>query len=89
MGCAIRQHVELDDNLTHDISGPQDVMQANAEGNTPLHWACLNGHTEVSHACKESFLSTHINDATSARHLAAACSAENGAFVPRRLSACS
>lgn len=26
----------------------QDVTSANAEGNVPLHWACLNGHVEVS-----------------------------------------
>ena len=55
MHCATRQHVELDDDLTDGIPSPQDVLQANAEGNTPLHWACLNGHTEVSHAFKESF----------------------------------
>ena len=22
----------------------------NSEGNTPLHWACLNGHPEVIHS---------------------------------------
>jgi hypothetical protein len=27
---------------------PQDVTLANAEGNVALHWACLNGHVEVS-----------------------------------------
>lgn len=27
----------------------QDVALANAEGNVPLHWACLNGHVEVRH----------------------------------------
>ena len=25
----------------------QDVASKNEEGNTPLHYACLNGHTEV------------------------------------------
>lgn len=26
----------------------QNVHAKNEEGNTPLHWACLNGHAEVS-----------------------------------------
>lgn len=25
----------------------QDVNASNVEKNTPLHWACLNGHVEV------------------------------------------
>lgn len=29
---------------------PQDVGPKNKEGNTPLHWACLNGHKEVRRA---------------------------------------
>lgn len=28
----------------------QDATCANGEGNTPLHWACLNGHEEVIRA---------------------------------------
>ena len=26
----------------------QDLNASNVEKNTPLHWACLNGHTEVN-----------------------------------------
>ena len=26
---------------------PQDATRAKADGNTPLHWACLNGHADV------------------------------------------
>lgn len=33
----------------HDygLSIKQDVNASNVEKNTPLHWACLNGHIEV------------------------------------------
>lgn len=28
----------------------QAVNMTNAQGNTPLHWACLNGHVQVRHS---------------------------------------
>jgi ankyrin repeat protein len=28
-------------------AAPQDAKRAKADGNTPLHWACLNGHAAV------------------------------------------
>ncbi len=31
----------------------QNVHAKNQEGNTALHWACLNGHTEVVRALLE------------------------------------
>ena len=33
------------------VAGAQEVCPRNAEGNTPLHWACLNGHQQVSNHC--------------------------------------
>lgn len=27
---------------------PQDARRAKGDGNTPLHWACLNGHADVA-----------------------------------------
>lgn len=29
--------------------GLQNVLAENSEGNTPLHWACLNGQEQVLH----------------------------------------
>lgn len=33
--------------------GEQDINALNEENNAPLHWACLNGHTQVTtnHSC--------------------------------------
>ena len=30
-----------------EVSIEQDLNASNEEKNTPLHWACLNGHIEV------------------------------------------
>lgn len=33
--------------FNEDASMKQDLNALNSEKNSPLHWACLNGHIEV------------------------------------------
>ena len=47
-------------NQTQPNNNPQDVNAANAQGNTPLHWACLNGQRPCAERLLEAGASAAV-----------------------------
>ena len=61
---------------------PQNAKAVNSDGNTPLHWACLNGHAPVASALLaagarashlNAALRTPVDEAQAAGEAGAAC----------------
>lgn len=49
--------------LTRNVCCSQSVDIGNAEGNIPLHWACINGHTDAVRLLMENLSNaSKLND---------------------------